>query len=226
MLTLDFGQAKELALAFRRCGWTNEEIDNLCVGQTLADVRRVIRGEAKICLVDGVATATPNPSILQLLSTADCSAQEVFKTKDFFKEKDQPDGIKFWLGSNFENHFLKGAGKIELKVPAATLNAYRLKEASVDGPILTLLGGKDSAKTNIAYMAQLIKTQPQGQEGVLLTNGWANIFYVEDDSGELWAVLCIWDSGTGEWNVNAYPVTAPSWWHAGTRIFSPAVLVS
>jgi hypothetical protein len=172
-----------------------------------------------------VVLVEKSPSLLKLLRTADVSDQEAFKAADFFKEKGQLDGIKFWLGDNFKTHFLKGMGKIELDVPAATLNVYKLKEASVDGPILAALGGTIAAKASLAYMAQLIKAQAKGQEGVLLTNGWANIFYVEDDNRELWAVNCNWYSGHGKWVLNASPVTDPCRWLAAAHIFSPAVLV-
>lgn len=46
--TLDVGQANELKLAFRRTGWTNEEIKRLCEGNTLAEVRDVLLGRAEI----------------------------------------------------------------------------------------------------------------------------------------------------------------------------------
>ena len=180
-------------------------------------------------LVPQVETVVPTEelrtSFLKPLCTIDVSAQEAFRAADFFKDKGQPDGIKFWLGDNFKNHFLKGLGKIKLYVLVATLNVYTLREVSVNGPILTALGGDNLAKTSLAYVAQLIKAQPQGQEGVLLTNGWANIFYIEDDNGELWAVGCYGYSGGGGWRVNAYPVADPSWWSADYQVFSPAVLI-
>lgn len=47
-LMLDVGQANELKMAFRRSGWTNSEIKELCERETLFQVRRVISGQAKI----------------------------------------------------------------------------------------------------------------------------------------------------------------------------------
>ena len=47
-LILDVGQAIELKLAFRRAGYTNEDIKRLCEGSILTEVRRVLRGEASI----------------------------------------------------------------------------------------------------------------------------------------------------------------------------------
>ena len=54
--TLDVGQANELKLAFRRHGWTNEDVKSLCEGDILAQFLRVCRGFAEIkeieCVID------------------------------------------------------------------------------------------------------------------------------------------------------------------------------
>lgn len=50
-LMLDVGQAAELKLAFRRNGWNNAEIKNLSEGDILADVLKVIKGQAEIKLI-------------------------------------------------------------------------------------------------------------------------------------------------------------------------------
>ncbi|MDE1970495.1 MAG: hypothetical protein KGI50_02875 [Patescibacteria group bacterium] len=47
-LMLDVGQANELKLAFRRAGFTNQEIKTLSEGDLLARVREVLRGHAEI----------------------------------------------------------------------------------------------------------------------------------------------------------------------------------
>lgn len=49
--TLDVGQANEMKLAFRRTGWTNEEIKRICEGNILADFHDVVIGKAEIKLV-------------------------------------------------------------------------------------------------------------------------------------------------------------------------------
>jgi hypothetical protein len=47
-LMLDVDQAGELKAAFRRCGYNNAEIKQLSTGDTLAQVRNVLRGLAEI----------------------------------------------------------------------------------------------------------------------------------------------------------------------------------
>ncbi len=206
-LMLDVGQANELKLAFRRCGWTNEEIKSLCVGQTLADVLRVIRFEAKICPTEDAVTAIPKPTILEPVTTVEVPGAETFKAADFFKERKQPDGIKFDLGSYFESHFLGGSSHVEQDVSSATLRVHKLCKTSADSPIISELGGEAAAETTLTYVAAMIKKQPKGEDGPLLTNGYR------------------WGSGRQGWLVLAYPVAVPDVWHADYQVFSPAVLV-
>jgi len=47
---LDVGLANELKLAFRRAGYTSEDIKRLCEGDILADVRRVFFGSGTTVL--------------------------------------------------------------------------------------------------------------------------------------------------------------------------------
>lgn len=54
----------------------------------------------------------------------------------------------------------------------------------------------------------------------LLTNGYANIFYIRDSKGTLWAVYCFWDSDRRYWYVYAFSVEDPNEWRAGNRVFS------
>lgn len=59
------GQAHELAMAFGRNDWTNEEIKALCKGSVLADVRRVIRGHAAITTPDHAIDCDADPFLPQ-----------------------------------------------------------------------------------------------------------------------------------------------------------------
>ena len=61
--TLDVGQANELKLAFRRCGFSNEEVKHLSEGNILADVRRVLLGHAEIKIKEHVIDCDVNPMI-------------------------------------------------------------------------------------------------------------------------------------------------------------------
>lgn len=99
---------------------------------------------------------------------------------------------------------LKEAGKdIDVKVTTqATLISFDLPERMSDEEIEADLSEKHLFDIGEVYgvIAGLIAKQPAGEEGVLLSNGYSNIFYTEKK-----VVSVLWD-GDG-WNVNLlYPV--------------------
>lgn len=60
-LKLSVGQANELKLAFRRSGWTNDDIKRLCEGDILTNVLRVLRGCASITVIEHVINCYSEP---------------------------------------------------------------------------------------------------------------------------------------------------------------------
>lgn len=117
-----------------------------------------------------------------------------------------------YLGDNFKDNFL---GKIEEPFAGSMLRYGKLKKGSVDRPIIAELGGEAKVETTLAEMFSLME---KGEEGGLLTNGYANIFYIRDKKGVLWAVRCHGD-GVG-WFVRAFSVDDPLEWRAGGQVFS------
>ncbi|MEQ1561639.1 MAG: hypothetical protein ABL899_02885 [Nitrospira sp.] len=134
------------------------------------------------------------------------SAHDKFVVADNFKKGNA--GIYF-IGDNFQKWF---GTKVEEGVPSGTLSSRRLTEQSVDGPIKAELG--EGHETYLAWLFEKIVAQADGREGELLTNGYANIFYVDGR-----VVSALWDDGVG-WRVDAYLVTDPGAWNADYRVFS------
>lgn len=166
-------------------------------------------------------TESTKKQVIKRLGSVCGNEQKNFVLDDFFKEVDQPDGIKLKLSSKFKSNFLNRSGKVGIYVPGKTIFIYELQIASTDQEILTQFGGMQNVKSSPAYMAQQIKLQPQGQKaGALLTNSLANIFYCEDDTQGLWAVFCCYKNQ--HWFVDADPVSDPIRWIDGLQIYSPA----
>jgi hypothetical protein len=118
-----------------------------------------------------------------------------------------------YVGGNFSKWFL---GKIEEPKPETQLRYAKLFKLSEDSPILAGLG--NTAETTLAEVYALMERQPNGEEGVLLTSGYANIFYVRDVNSELRAVHVHWHGGG--WCVNARSVERRLAWRVGYCIFS------
>ncbi len=109
-------------------------------------------------------------------------------------------------------------GKTEEAFGGSTLNYGKLSRSSVDGPIIAELGGKAKAETTLTEVYALMEVQKNGEKDPLLTNGYANIFYVRDINGVLRAVVVYWN-GVG-WRVDADGVTHPGAWDVGDQVFS------
>lgn len=121
-----------------------------------------------------------------------------------------------FVGDNSKKYLL---GKIEDGVQAATLAVDTLIKASVDTPIRAELGERREI-TALAHLWELMKNQPNGENGVLLTNGYANIFYTIGLDGNVWAVNVSWYSFSEGWHVRADSVEVPKGWGAGCQVFS------
>lgn len=70
------------------------------------------------------------------------------------------------------------------------------------------------------HILSFISQQPNGEKGVLLTNGYANIFYMLGVGGQVFAVRVHWHSGNREWNVRAWGLDGNGRWGAGSLVFS------
>jgi len=147
---------------------------------------------------------------------------EKFVAKDKFKvDIGEKAKVKIsYLGGNFKEWFL---GKTEDPFAGSTVYGRKLEKNSVDGPILAELGGNEVAETTLTELYAAMATQPNGESGNLLNNGWANIFYIKDINGMLRAVSVDWH-GDG-WDVIASSVEDPVRWDAVGRVFSRNFLV-
>ena len=158
--------------------------------------------------------------LLEFLGTVSIPATtERCVAKEKFREDTSKNArVKIYTtGSNFDKWFL---GKVEEPISETELRYHRLRRPSVDEPILAELGGQEKAETTLTELYTLLEQQPRGEEGILLTNGCANIFYVKDVSGSLRSVCAGWGSRSGGWGLSAYLVGSPHGWCDGSRIFS------
>ncbi len=171
--------------------------------------------------VTQVAQPKPTPSILELVSTVVVPATTVnlVAKEKFVRDTGRKAKVKIsYLGDNFTEWFLSGSGKTENPISEQTLRYHKLRQSSVDGPIIAELGGVEKSETTLSEMFALMEKQGKGEDGVLLNNGYANIFYIKDQNGVLRAVLVFWrDDG---WCVFAYSVGYPRRWDDGYQVFS------
>ena len=140
------------------------------------------------------------------------------RTDEFDPAFFEGDGV--YTSTNFENFLIAHAKKVA-SVPETPVVFCDLVQPANDVEIQAELLENyvfDGADLFLPYLAGLIKRQKDGKVGDLLSNGYANIFYVRVDSG-VFAVNMDWYSGASEWLCRAARLDGTRW-NAGCRVFS------
>jgi len=148
--------------------------------------------------------------LLEKIATVSVPGVDKFVAKEHIKSANIG-----WMGDKFKKLFLN---KVEEGVKDIVARVDRLKRASCDGPIRAQLG--DRGEVSLAHFFWLIEQQPKGENGKLLTNGYANIAYIRGIDNNLWAVSAFWHSDGGDWDVDAHSVGRPDWWRGGHQVLS------
>ena len=105
--------------------------------------------------VTQVAEPKPTPSILELVSTivVNATTGKFVAKEKFVRYTGRKAKVKIsYLGDNFTEWFLSGSGKTEDPISEQTLRYHKLRKSSVDGPIITELGGEAKAETTLSEM--------------------------------------------------------------------------
>lgn len=92
-----------------------------------------------------------------------------------------------------------------------------LEQDAYDREITAALGDKyEFSETETCYIIdRLVSRQPNGESGVLLNNGYANLIYVRGGP----VVRVGWDSGRRKWDVNVWHRDVGRW-SRGDRAFA------
>lgn len=155
----------------------------------------------------------PSVQVLPLLTPV--STIHVPAIQRFVCDDETLKAANIHTGENFDRLF---KGKVEKNISSTTLTAHKLNRRSLDPPILTEFG--DCAQTALAHMVELVKKQKNGEPGILLTDGCANIFYLIDSDSNIWAVNARRYFIRRYWDVEAYSVEYPRMWIVGIQAFS------
>ncbi|MDP3881014.1 MAG: hypothetical protein Q8Q32_02440 [bacterium] len=115
------------------------------------------------------------------------------------------------------DHFRAAFSGKEEQVTGEKPQAFSMPRTMTDSAIIADLGGVRATEISLSQVWEMLLRQPKGEEGLLLTNGVANIFYVRDAQGMMRAVRATWyDVG---WHVGAAGLDFYHW-RDGHHVFS------
>ncbi len=145
------------------------------------------------------------PKLLKPVAMVDLPACDRFVAEDEFRTN--RDDINLWMSEDFENKFL---GKVEMGISTTTICMSKLLQRGWDltnedgsNGIIVELG---EFKTLFLYhLFTLLIKQARGEEGILLTNEHANIFYISDVRGILVTVTAMYNCSTNIWYISDEP---------------------
>ncbi len=191
-------------------GW-NKSIVQRMGGVDIADA--FLRGEYElkpIALLIMVGTVTIAPT-MEAFVTGDKFVINSY-TNPHPTAKVKISSINF----NFASLFF---GKSEELFTGSELHYQKLTKKSLDAHIIAELGGETKAETTLTEMFYTMEKQPNGEAGALLTNGYANIFYIRDVNGVIYTVYV--RQVVGGWSVySTSSFVYKDKWPVSVRVFS------
>lgn len=174
-----------------------------------------LKNGANMQLPDGsnVPTTVAESSALKLVNdNVQLDAIDIF----------DPPGFKarqgLWFSDDFVSHLgwkvqsVKGLGAITLSSADLVRSAFD-QDIKAD-PIMPMNPTFESESEFLAYLAQMISRQPNGEAGDLLANGSWNIFYVKHC-----VVRGRWDYYSRNWLFHA-SLLGTERWYSGRRVFA------
>lgn len=204
----DLGKAHEFFLALKKAGFDDELIQNVI------NSRDNLLAKEMFYFLESKVRKMVLGSIFS--KTVLFFGKEKFCFKDDFVV-DISDKAKVKISSidpKFQNWFI---AKEEDVLGECVIYGRELKQKACDVDILADLDDEGDEIT-ITEVYAMLKLQPNGEKGKLLTNGRTNIFYVLDDCGCLCTVGVRWDNHG--WKILAIPVETMSTRAIGSLIFS------
>lgn len=128
-------------------------------------------------------------------------------------------GKDIWLGDNFKRWIATGL-QWGSDLPETTWQSFETMKLAWDREIVSELPDGYVFKRHefCAYMAHLVSLQPNGKAGILLSDGRANIFLVEDVNGVVRTVSVYWYSYSRRWGFGADEFDYR--WRDGYRVFA------
>jgi len=153
--------------------------------------------------------------LLQYIGNVQLPNLDGFVNSQCFNESN-PAGVKF---APFEEKFLRlfvGQGGSE-EYRQGEFSYYKTIDLARDITIIRALGPR--FETSLALIWSLLKKQPKGQPGTLLTYG-GNMFFVRDWDGHLWQLVVGWshDENNG-WKIYMYNIGGSGYISANWQIF-------
>lgn len=207
--TLGVGLAHEFEMAMNRAGkWNSALVKRMCEGDRLSHIREYLLGLAEIKEIKHFRLIKGNIMV----------RTEAF-VRDTFFSGNGPAKLYLWKG--FEAQVFPAIPEV-VSAFEGSLMKTELTKYMYNSEILKELGCERALFSPAKFAAvihDLITRQPKGEEGTLLVNGYANIFYVWLGDGPVIVVDVHWRANTDHWHLLVRSLGGDGW-GGGRCVFS------
>lgn len=144
---------------------------------------------------------------------------EEFDLKEFFIENKK---VKYYLGDSFKRYVLNPVEKVS-SLSAMSFDKHNFIETIYDKEIMehfhiSLSNGLMTQKEILRTIAYLTSKQPNGEEGILKTNGDSILIgYIFCGNDVVRAVGVYWNSSRSKWDCNCHVI---DYWYHGNDMLS------
>lgn len=180
-------------------------------------LHNLLAGKSKIVHADNVGKRAETSRPRLLVRDSGYSAvtlSEVHNPSLFYRDR-----ANLYVSPDFLGKIVRVAGSTETGKKFKKISRFRLAADATGEQLRSERPDSVWTATDFcAWLAAKLQKQPNGEEGELLTTGWANLFLVEGISSEVVLVSVNWDSGYRKWDVNAWRLDDT--WNAGHRFAS------
>ena len=131
-----------------------------------------------------------------------------------------------WVSDSFTSRILPHVDPMPYRGHEGVTSSQLARNMYDKEIIDEMLGGMEEVRSHaftLDQIAEMIGSQPNGEDGMLLNNGYANIFYVLVNGG-LFVVCVDWISGYRLGYVVAWHLDGYGHWNAGNRVFRNTTL--
>ncbi len=205
------GQIHQLADSFEAAGYTKDDLTRLGQFPNHPLILGVLRGTHEISKKDFLGFK--ETALLRPVAMAVASGDGYLDEDAFFQDREG----EIWVASSFRKRF----GRTFRKSQASNRRyvACELKQRAGDTAIRADLPVSHLSK--LGDIAHFIKAQQGGKEGILFNKGLVDIFYVEDENGQVFAVRVYWGAGDRAWFVCDRELDGDGDWAVGYRVLCP-----
>ncbi len=127
--------------------------------------------------------------------------------------------VNLYVWDDFKSCVLSSASPVTNR-PALGVSVHDLAKNMYDSEIRAELPTAHVFSwADLWVIGALVKLQPRGEEGTLLNNGYANIFYLQVGV-QVFVVRVYWHRDHAKWYVNAWKLVEYGRWSEGPRVLS------